>query len=221
MIHMTPKRGRDSRWARRMLRRGLSLVLLALLTQGAQAASVASQSLVDLITHSDRIVIGTVQSVTDGFDNNNVPYTEVTLTVAESIRGDAGESFSFRQFGLLEPREIDGRTFMGVTPEGWPSWAEREHVMLFLSRPAHLTGLQTTVGLQQGKLRIHDGRVTNSARNVGMFKTVKVEAGGLTQAQLAMLSSDGRAVDADPFINLVRRAVEENWVETGVMHNEK
>jgi hypothetical protein len=36
-----------------------------------------------------------------------------------------------------------------------------------------------------------------------------------------MLESDGKAVDANPFISLVRRAVEENWIENGAMRNEK
>ena len=205
---------------RGILRGGLLFAVLALAGQVSQAASVKSQNLVDLIQLSDRIVIGTVEAVTDGFDQNNVPYTEVTLRVSQSIRGEEAQTLSFRQFGLMQPREIDGRTYLGVTPDGWPTWNERERVMVFLSRPAHLTGLQTTVGLGQGKLQMNDGRLLNGARNVGMFKRMQVSASGLTNDQIAMLESDGAAVDANPFIGLVRRAVDENWIESGVMRHE-
>ena len=50
---------------------------------------------------------------------------------------------------------------------------------------------------------------------------MKVEAKGLSGAQLAMLETDGEAIDANPFISLVRRAVQESWVEKGVLHHEK
>ena len=205
---------------RGILRSGLLFAMLALVGQASQAATVKSQNLVDLIQLSDRIVVGTVESVTDGFDQSNVPYTEVTLRVAESIRGEQVQTLRFRQFGLMQPREIDGRTYLGVTPDGWPTWNERERVMLFLSRPAHLTGLQTTVGLGQGKLQISNGQLINAAKNVGMFKHMRVTASGLTNDQIAMLETDGSAVDANPFIGLVRRAVDENWIDAGVMRHE-
>jgi hypothetical protein len=203
------------------IRGSLTVLLVALGIQATNAATVKSQNLVDLIQHSDQIVVGTVVTVIDGFDQNNVPYTEVTLRVSESIRGEEAETVSFRQFGLTAPREIDGRTYLGVTPDGWPTWSEQERVMLFLHRPAHLTGLQTTVGLGQGKLQLHSGRLSNAAGNVGLFQNLKIEARGLSSAQRAMLETDGEAIDAKPFISLVRRAVQESWVEQGVLHHEK
>jgi len=197
------------------------LLLMALLVStAAQAATVMRHNLVDLIRHSDQIVVGTVESINDGIDQNNVPYTEVTLRVSDSIRGKSGETVTFRQFGLASPREIDGRTYLGASPEGWPTWSERERVMVFLGPPARLTGLQTTIGLQQGKLRFAEGQLANGAGNVGLFDGMKVDARGLSREQAAMLSTDGQAVDAQPFISLVRRAVDENWIESGVMHNE-
>ncbi len=74
---------------------------------------------------------------------------------------------------------------------------------------------------QAGKLRMSNGQLTNAAGNVGIFEGMKVEAKGLTRDQVAMLANDGQAVDANPFISLVRRAVNENWIEKGVMHNEQ
>lgn len=218
MNRMIPKRGRNRV---RAMAIGLAVLILALVSQAAQAATVESRNLVSLIQHSDRILVGTVESISDGFDSNNVPYTEVTLRVSDHIRGADGETITFRQFGLLAPREIDGRTYLGASPDGWPKWNEKERVMVFLGPPARLTGLQTTVGLQAGKLRMSNGQLSNAAGNVGIFTGMKVEAKGLTRDQIAMLANDGQAVDANPFISLVRRAVNENWIEKGVMHNEK
>ena len=218
MNRMIPKRGRNRV---RAMAIGLAVLILALVSQAAQAATVESRNLVSLIQHSDRILVGTVESISDGFDSNNVPYTEVTLRVSDHIRGADGETITFRQFGLLAPREIDGRTYLGASPDGWPKWNEKERVMVFLGPPARLTGLQTTGGLQAGKLPMSNGQLSNAAGNVGIFTGMKVEAKGLTRDQIAMLANDGQAVDANPFISLVRRAVNENWIEKGVMHNEK
>ncbi len=218
MNRMTPKLG----WGgMRTAGIGLAVLILALLSQVSQAATIASQNLVSLIQNSDRILVGTVESISDGFDDSNVPFTEVTLRVSDHIRGEAGDTVTFRQFGLLEPREIDGRTYLGTSPDGWPRWNEKERVMVFLGPPARLTGLRTTVGLQAGKLRMSNGQLANAAGNVGIFSGMKVEANGLTSDQVAMLASDGQAVDANPFISLVRRAVDEHWIENGVMHNEQ
>jgi len=203
------------------LRSGLIALALAVVSQGVFAASVAQQNLVDLIEQSDSIVVGTVKTVTDGFTDKGVPYTEVTLTVSDSIRGAKKDTYTFRQFGLKESREINGLTYLGTTPDGWPTWVERERVVVFMNPPARLTGLQTTVGLNQGKLRWVDGKLSNSANNAGMFNNVKIDATGLSQEQRAMLQGEAQAVDAQSFVSLVRRAVNENWVANGVMRHDQ
>ena len=217
-LSASPRGSRDA--LSRVLGRALPLLALLAGFGAAHASSVTQSSLVDLISESDRILVGTVTQVSDGFTEKNVPFTEVTITVSESLRGDAVPSYTFRQFGLKEPREIDGRTYLGVSPEGWPTWNERESVMLFLTPPARLTGLQTTVGLGQGKLSLRNGQLASSARNMGLFRDIEITASGLSRAQLEMLETDGKAVDANPFISLVRRAVDENWIENGAMRNE-
>jgi hypothetical protein len=176
---------------------------------------------VDLIGQSEEIMFGTVRSVSDGFTGEGVPYTEVTVQVADKIRGQRAETFTFRQFGLLEPRKINGRTYLGVTPEGWPTWRRDETVLLFVGKPARLTGLRTTVGLGQGKLRMVDGRLRNEADNAGLFARMTVTAPGLSRAQRAMLASNGSPVESAAFIELVRRAVKENWIGKGVMRHAK
>lgn len=204
----------------RVMMTGLLSLTLAFASQAAFAVSVKQQNLIDLIGQSDQIVVGTIKTVTDGFSSDGVPYTEITLNVREQIRGKKNETYTFRQFGLMAPRKIDGRTYLGVTPEGWPHWSEKETVMLFLSGQARLTGLQTTVGLGQGKLRLQQGKLASETQNAGMFTGVQLNVQGLNAAQTEMLKTDGAPVDANSFIELVRRAVNENWIEKGVMKNE-
>lgn len=205
-----------------------AFLALALTTAGSStfAASVAQQNLVDLIEESNAIVVGTVSKVTDGFTDKGVPYTEVTLRVSEHILGatdsNGADTYTFRQFGLMKPRQIGGRTYLGTTPDGWPNWSKREHVLVFMNAPARLTGLQTTVGLNQGKLQWSDGRLLNAENNVGMFQHMKITAKDLSKEQTAMLSArEGKALDSQPFVELVRRAVDENWIAKGVMRHEK
>ncbi len=45
--------------------------------------------------------------------------------------------------------------------------------MAFLYKPASLTGLQTTAGMTQGKLRMLEGRLGNELNNVGLFDGVE------------------------------------------------
>jgi hypothetical protein len=201
------------------LRRLLASLALALGAQAAQATTVLPHNLADLIGRSDTIVIGTVEKISDGFDERNIPYTEITLTIADALRGTPGEKLRFRQFGLTRPRQIDGRTYLGVSPDGWPRFTERESVMLFLGKPAKQTGLRTTVGLGQGKMQARDGTLVNAAHNAGLFKDLEITAPGLSRAQREMLGSDRKAVKADPFVALVRRAVDENWIARGVMRH--
>jgi hypothetical protein len=143
------------------------------------------------------------------------------MRVSEHLRGAAGDTLTFRQFGLTKPRTVDGRRYLGVTPDGWPTWQERERVMVFLGRPAKQTGLRTTVALAQGKMQVRDGTLANSSRNAGLFRDLTITARGLSRAQQDMLQTERTPVQADAFVSLVRRAVNENWVATGVMRHVK
>lgn len=192
----------------------LALSLLMTLVPGVKATSMVARNVVDLIELSQRIVVGEVTSLSDGFDANNVPYTEITLRVEESILGVATDEYSFRQFGLLQPRELPGgRTYLGVSPDGWPHFSLGEKVMVFLYKKAQGTGLQTTVGLLQGKFTIQDGRLSNAVGNRHLFKDVAMQAGMAQSDLAAMLAHDGGPLDATRFISFVRTAVKERWIE--------
>ena len=141
--------------ARRMrvhARSSLATLALVAASVPSHATSVIPMTVVDLLSHSDAIVAGQVQSVVDGFDARGLPYTEVTIKVSDTIRGQKAETYTFRQFGLDKPRKLaDGRTYLG-RPVGWPVWRKNEAALVFMYSKARSTGFQTTVGLGQGKL---------------------------------------------------------------------
>ena len=192
---------------------------VALGAPAAHAAKLKQQNLTRLIADADQIVAGKVTRVADGVSGRGLPYTEVTIAVADSAKGElrGGKSYTFRQFGLLEPRKMpNGRTLVAVTPEGFPRWQEGEQVVAFLYRPASRTGLQTTAGLAQGKLTVLNGRITNEFNNRGLFDGVQISDDLLTEKERAMLKRQG-PVDAATFVGLVGRAVNENWIAKGEM----
>jgi len=64
----------------------LGVVLLG--ATSARADSLQSQpNIVDLINDAEIIVRGNVVEVTDGFDDNNLPYTEVKVQDKETLKG--------------------------------------------------------------------------------------------------------------------------------------
>lgn len=180
-------------------------------------------NLVDLVTNSELILRGTVTKVTDGIDERGIPYTEITLHVTDAIRGQVNGDYTFRQFGLLKPRDMgNGMTNLMVTPAGWATYTKSEEAILFLNKKAAWTGLQTTVGLGQGKFKVSMAGATNQSNNAGLFKNVSIDPTLLgTKEQRAMLTQQG-PVNANAFVSLVKQAVSGQWVETGRMkHDQK
>ena len=197
---------------------------ICLLLAGANASATMQQrdsNIVELVSKSELILRGTVKSVTDGIDAGGFPYTQVTVHVAEAIRGEVGTEYTFRQFGLLKPRSMgNGLVNLMVTPAGWTTYAKGEEAILFLNRHAKYTGLQTTVGLAHGKFKISRAGASNDTNNSGLFAHVKVDPTLLAGSERQMLSNKQGAVDAKAFVSLVRKAVNGRWIEQGSMRNE-
>lgn len=197
----------------------IAAAALVLASPLAQAMKIRPQNLTQLISDSQTIVHGTVTSVTDGIDAKGVPFTEVTIAVGSSAKGRKleGEDYTFRQFGLLEPRSLgNGKVLLATTPEGFPVWREGETVVAFLRQPASITGLQTTAGMGQGLFRQVNGALVNDYRNVGLFDDVVISDSLLTDEHRNMITQPG-AVDAASFIDLVGKAVDGNWIASGEM----
>jgi len=206
----------------KMLRIATILTAIAFLVAGwnvALAKNIKKQNLVELLTHADSIVVGTVTGKTDGFQDG-LPYTEITLKVGQSVKGDHGSTYTFRQFGLIEPKAMgDGRVNLMVTPAGWPTYAKGEQVMLFLHKPASATGFQTTAGLTQGKFTIRGDRIANGIDNADLFDGIRINR-PLDRGQQNLVEQHSGAYAAPDFFALVRTAVEEEWIANGVMTHE-
>lgn len=178
-------------------------------------------NVVDLIGESETILRGTVEEVTDGIENG-VPFTEVTVRVTESLRGNPGEKYSFRQFGLVSPKKMDnGKVNLNVTPAGWTTYSQAEDVVLFLNGKARLTGLQTTTGLGQGKVTLKGGNAQSQFGNVGLFENVEVDQKSLNDKDKRLFATRKGAVNADSLLSFVRKAVKGRWVEGGKLRHAK
>jgi hypothetical protein len=197
------------------------LLALALLPGAVQATTVRQHvTIVQLLEESELIVRGRVKSVTDGIDRRGVPYTEVTLEVAESLKGQPGRTLTFRQFGLLAPKDMgDGRVNLMVTPAAWATYKPGEESIFFLRKPAAWTGLRTTAGLGQGQFRVTGGGAANSVDNTGLFEKVVVDPGLLGATEKRVMATTRGAVNTRGFTSLVKQAVEGKWVENGRMRH--
>jgi len=180
-----------------------------------------SPNIVDLIGDSELIVRGMVKEVTDGIENG-VPYTQVTVTVDEALRGQVGNEYTFRQFGLTKPRSMgNGKVNLSVTPDGWSRYTVGENSMLFLYKRASMTGLQTTVGLGQGKVLFQNGNAVSQFGNDGLFENVEVSNNLLNDKDKRLLATKKGAVNAEGFMSFVRRAVKDRWIEGGKLKHAK
>jgi hypothetical protein len=200
----------------------IPFVLCVIAVAPAFGATVLHRNVVDLIELSDIIVTGTVQQVTDGFDQNGVPYTEITMQVDESIRGSENGLYTFRQFGLLQPRDMgNGRINLNTTLDGWPNYKLGQEVILFLYRAAPLTGFRTTVGLLQGKFDATGEMLTNAINNRGLFTNMNVDPQLLSAAERKLVESNEGPMNRETFVTFVRKVVEQGWIEAGKVSNAK
>ena len=203
----------------------LGAIALGVILLGATVARADTfqeeQNIVDLVNYSEIIIRGNIVEVTDGFDENDLPYTQVTVEVKETLRGDVSGEYTFRQFGLLKPRVIGGRKYIGITPIGWATYAASEDVILFLGPAASLTGLRTTAGLNQGKFAVTAGGAMSQNDNLGLFQNVAVDQSVLNDNDKRLLATKKGAVNADSLLSFVRRAVNDKWIEKGKMRHAK
>src|SRR5947209_20090853 len=82
-----------------------ALATLAVSVPG-HATSAQAMSIVDLLNHSQSIVAGRVEKVTDGFDAKGVPYTEITLKVMDMLRRATAGTHTIQQYALDPARAL-------------------------------------------------------------------------------------------------------------------
>jgi hypothetical protein len=189
----------------------LMVACLAGTFHSADATSVKKMTVADLVHHGDKIIVGRVTAITDGFDSHNLPYTDITVAISESLKGNASGYYTFRQLGLAAPRDMgNGRMFVGVSPDGFPRFSIGEDVVLFLFAKTSL-GFQSTAGLMQGKFTVTGRELVNDLNNRGLFDNVTVNPTQLTPAEQKMLVTDQGPLDTDLFKGFVKKAVQQGW----------
>jgi len=196
----------------RSRRPGRFAALLALIHVAlpAGATTVRPMNIVDLVDYSETIVAGRVESVSDGFAPNGMPYTEVTLRVIDRFRGAQGETFTFRQFGLMAPRTMpNGMVYLGGRPEGWPTFRTGEVSLLFLYPKARVTGFQTTVGLGYGKLGLGNGVALNGYDNATLFRDTGIDVKKLSSDEQRMFDAKSGPVNAAALKKFLKRVARE------------
>lgn|GEM_PF-1646972 len=117
----------------------------------------------------------------------NLQTVVVTLTVSKVLKGDAGATFTFRQF-IWDIQDVETAAGYRKSPE----------LLLFLN-PNSQYGLTSPVGLEQGRFRIErdvkgNAFASNGRHNAGLFDQLDVKA----SAQGITLSPQARALAAKP-----------------------
>ena len=145
---------------------GLWAILL-FMTIPLGATSLKVMNLEDLVGHSRRIFSAVCQSVSSGFDENNLPYTRYSFLVTDGIHGVANQQVVvIKQFGLAEPIHLDNGITQLSRIEGMPRYIPGQEYLLFLNRESRL-GFSSPIGLIQGAFQVQ-GRGTSRTAVNGM-----------------------------------------------------
>ena len=143
----------------------LALLVLAVSARGQRGALTSSRNLAQLVAQSAVIVRGYVVSarVEPHPDLHHLFTVVVTLRVAETLKGEAGRTFTFRQF-IWDVRDRYDAA----------GYHKGQHLLLLMN-PTTRYGLTSPAGLEQGRFRITrdaQGRevATNGHGNAGLFR---------------------------------------------------
>ncbi len=151
------------------------LALLALTAAPALSTTVLRFSLEELIERADLIVHGTCTDVR-GRETPDGVVTDVTIRVAQALKGSAGETLEFTTYGgATETR--------GTFIAGSPQFEKGEELVLFLDRPNRV-GYRLAIGMSQGKYTVREdasGRKV-ATRNLAGLRFVDPRTGEVEEA---------------------------------------
>ncbi len=139
----------------------------------SEATSLRVMNLEDLVGHSQRIFSAVCQSVSSGFDENNLPYTSYSFLVTDSIHGVVNQQVVvIKQFGLSEPIQLGNGVTRVSRIEGMPGYVPGQEYLLFLNQESRL-GFSSPIGLIQGAFRVRgqgtSRTVVNGMRNANLL----------------------------------------------------
>lgn len=143
------------------------LLLLAPPAQAQRGALVLQQDLAELVAQSATIVRGHVISarVEPHPQFQNLDTVVVTLRVAEVLKGQAGSTYTYRQYIWDIRDRFDAA-----------GYRKGQHLLLLMTKPSRY-GLSSPVGLAQGRFRIivdREGELyaVNGAGNHGLLRNL-------------------------------------------------
>ena len=198
-----------STFVRRPLRRAV-LTLLAGLVLGApsaRATTVEPLTFSQVVVGAELIAVGAVSAITETWDaEQEMPLTEVTFSVLEALKGEAGAELTLQFLGGAAP---DGATLVVA---GMPQFAVGDRAVLF--SVGNGTQACPLVGWWQGLYRLfYDaGQDAFTVADHAGRPVVGIE-GGAGQLESRMSSADNddeTVVDAltlDDFRSVVRAAI--------------
>ena len=153
------------------LRRSIGLMLaLAVLSSPLSATTVQKMELPELVSISDNIVQGRVESVEARYEDKMV-YTYISVIVDDPLKGDRRRTVLLRQLG--------GRIgAKAVRIAGMPEFRTGDEVIVFLRN--RQDGTFDVVGLNQGKYDIVDSVAVANVSGVSVLdpKTGQMSEGG-------------------------------------------
>lgn len=145
----------------------VAFLLCAVPASAQRGAMVLQQNLAELVDEAATAVRGRVVSAQvephPEFENLNT--VVVTVQVERVLKGQAGATFTFRQF------------FWDIRDRGNAvGYAKGQHVLLLMIKPSEF-GLSSPAGLSQGRFQITRGPdgellVGNGAGNQGLFRGI-------------------------------------------------
>ena len=143
----------------------LALLILSVPARGQRGALTRSRNLAQLVAQSAVIVRGYVVSarVEPHPDLQHLFTVVVTLRVAETLKGEAGRTFTFRQF-IWDVRDRYDAA----------GYRKGQHLLLLMN-PTTRYGLTSPAGLEQGRFRISrdaagQESAVNGRGNAGLFR---------------------------------------------------
>ncbi|MFQ5694710.1 MAG: hypothetical protein ACE5HB_01840 [Terriglobia bacterium] len=146
------------------------LLTLPLAANAQRGAMVLHQNLAQMVKQASYIVRGRVVSarVEQHPQFENLATVVVTLRVEETLKGQVGETYTFRQY-IWDIRDRFNAA----------GYRKGQHLLLLLRKPSEY-GLSSPIGLSQGRFRIRtdaEGNLhaVNGAGNLGLLRGVEIE----------------------------------------------
>lgn len=182
---------------------GLLLVGLFMAAK-AEAASVLPLSVEQMTRGAEKIFVGTCIATEESVNEYGLSVLTVTFTVQEALKGDMGQTVTFRQLNPIQPPPPQpgvGGLWQDIQTFGLPSYTHGEEAVLFLAKEGKI-GLTAPLGLAQGKMPV---AVTATGG-----KQVINQAWRIELPQNPAIPLPGKVGDYTQFVTTLR-----NMVQTG------